>query len=73
MPINNSKSLAEKYAEMDLNSTKAYARKEGIAEGEDKLGKLVIQLLSLERYDDIKKVAVDKNFRNKLYNEFGID
>jgi hypothetical protein len=32
MPINNSKSLAEKYAEMDLNSTKAYARKEGIEE-----------------------------------------
>jgi hypothetical protein len=33
MPINNSKSLAEKYAEMDLNSIRAYARKEGIEEG----------------------------------------
>jgi hypothetical protein len=32
MPINNSKSLTEKYAEMDLNSVKVYARKEGIEE-----------------------------------------
>jgi hypothetical protein len=55
MPINNSKSLTEKYADADFNAVKSYERNEGRDECEDKLGKLIVQLALLERYDDVKK------------------
>ena len=43
---------------------------EGKAEGEAKLAGLMQKLLSLKRYDDAKKAAVDVVYRAKLYNEF---
>lgn len=47
-------------------------RKEGQKEGEDKLGRLVTQLVSLGRTSDIQKAAVDKAARTLLYKEFNI-
>lgn len=45
---------------------------EGIEQGEDRLGKLMNILLAHNRTDDMRKAAVDKEVRRRLYEEFHI-
>ena len=47
-------------------------RKEGREEGEDRLGKLMILLISAQRTEDAQRAAVDKEKRRTLYEEFNI-
>ena len=44
----------------------------GLAEGEDKINRLILSLIQDGRQDDIKKVAKDKEYRDRLYKEYGI-
>ncbi|MDY3239237.1 MAG: hypothetical protein SOW80_03840, partial [Anaerovoracaceae bacterium] len=52
-------------------------RKEGLAEGismgEEKLGRLYSLLIEQKRTDDLQKASADKEFRQKLYREFGLE
>lgn len=48
------------------------SHEEGREEGEDKLGRLVTQLMSLGRTDDVQRAAADKEVRGVLYKEFNI-
>ena len=51
-------------------------RKEGLAEGismgEEKLSRLYSLLIEQKRTDDLQKASADKEFRQKLYREFGL-
>ena len=75
--------------EFNRNTELAYARKEGREEGigigreegigigreegEEKLNQLYLLLIKQNRMDDLQKAAEDKEFRRKLYREFGLE
>lgn len=44
--------------------------KEGIEQGEDKLSKLIAKLMENNRPQDVIKATQDKQYRNKLYEEY---
>ena len=52
-------------------------REEGIGigreEGEEKLNRLYTLLIGQNRIEDLKKAAEDKEYRRKMYCEFGLD
>ena len=58
----------EKKHELDLRNTATAAR----AEGEQRCARLVAELLDASRIDDIKRMAGDRAYRERLYKEFGI-
>lgn len=45
----------------------------GLAMGEDKMNRLVLSLIQAGRQEDIEKVARDKEYRDYLYKEYGIE
>lgn len=45
----------------------------GYGSGQDKMATLLNKLFELDRIDDAKKVATDKNYRMLLLREFGIE
>ena len=47
-------------------------REEGKAEGLDSYDRLLRELISQNRIDDIKKASEDSDFRSMLFAEFGI-
>ena len=48
-------------------------KREGIEQGEDKLSKLIAKLMENKRSQDVLRVTQDKEYRNKLYQEYLID
>ena len=56
----------------DRNARDDYVRMEGLAEGEDRMNRLVLNLIQDGRHDDIEKAAKDKEYRNMLYREYGM-
>ena len=50
----------------------AKGKEKGKDEGENKLGALIDSLIDAGRNDEIKKAASDAEYRQKLYEEFGI-
>jgi len=50
----------------------AKGRVEGRAEGEARMSKLVNILVSLQRYEDLKRVSTDEEFRNECYVRYNI-
>ena len=50
----------------------AEGKAEGKAEGERNLAELIQKLLATGRTDDIERVTRDPEYREPLYNEFGI-
>ena len=61
------------YTEKGLEKGHAEGIKAGRVEGENKLLSLIDALYKVGREDDIAKLYADKNLREKLYKEFGID
>ena len=57
---------------MDYNSEMKHARDEGIAKGENRMGKLMAMLSTQNRLEDIKRASTNASFRKKLYKEYGI-
>ena len=46
---------------------------QGIEQGEDKLSRLITILMEGNRSQDVVRATQDKQYRNKLYEEFLID
>ena len=44
----------------------------GVAKGENKVASLMDKLFLLGRFEDAKRAAKDKDYRNSLYKEFKI-
>ena len=62
----------EKLMEPEIRKARTDALAEGAMKGENKLGQLVLKLISLGRNQDIEKVANDPTYREQLYTELGI-
>ena len=45
-------------------------KREGIEQGENKLSKLIATLMENGRSQDVIRVTQDKQYRNKLYQEY---
>lgn len=60
----------------DRNARDSYVRKEGIeqgrGEGEDRLNRLNLMLITDSRQDDLERAARDKKYREQLYREYGL-
>ena len=62
----------------DRNARESYVRKEGIQqglergrdEGEDRLNRLNLRLITDNRYEDLERAAQDKAYREQLYKEY---
>ena len=48
-------------------------RKEGREEGESRLSALIQKLIDEKRAADVLKVSKDKEYREQLYREYGIE
>ena len=63
--------------EYDENKTMAKIRrdgiKEGIKEGENKLSLLLQKLIAQGKNDDIHRALVDKEYREQMYEEYGLN
>lgn len=47
-------------------------RREGLREGEDRLNSLNCGLIADKRFEDLERATRDKEYRELLYNEYGI-
>ena len=51
-------------------------QKQGLAqgrnEGEDRMNRLILSLISEKRKEDIEKAAKDKKYRERLYQKYGM-
>ncbi len=62
---------AKKFWEEEImQKGEAKGRAEGRAEGERLLNTLIARLVSMNRFDDIKRCTEDAEYREKLYREF---
>ena len=46
--------------------------KDGISQGEEKLGRLIQLLIQNSRSDEISRVVTDRQYQETLYQEFGL-
>lgn len=64
----------------DRNAREDYVRsdgvrqgiKQGIKQGEERFGKLNLRLIADKRFEDVERVSKDKDYRERLYREYGI-
>lgn len=59
----------EKYAGTNHNSEPEQTGNEGL---ESRFAKLLRRMFDDQRHDEVKKVALEADFRDKLYEEYGI-
>ena len=45
---------------------------QGIIEGEELMSKLLMKLVQDNRTDELEKVAIDRDYRKQLYEEYNI-
>lgn len=58
--------------EFDADKYERCIREEGLEEGEERMASLMKKLLELNRMEDLKRIATDVDFRERLLQEFGI-
>lgn len=62
--------MGGKVLEYEAKTIKREGLEEGIEQGEDRLSRLITKLLENNRSQDIIKATQDKQYRNKLYEEY---
>lgn len=65
--------MGGKVLEYEAKTIKREGIKESIEQGEDKLSRLITKLMENNRSQDGIKATQDKQYRNKLYEEYFID
>ena len=65
--------MGGKILEYEAKTIKREGIKESIEQGEDKLSRLITKLMENNRSQDVIKATQDKQYRNKLYEEYFID
>ena len=63
--------LRREMAVSDEKSRMDTARKEGI-KGEDRVSRLNLLLIAETRYEDLEMASKDKEYRDKLFRDYGI-
>ena len=64
----------------DRNAREDYVRSEGISQGirqgikqgEERFSRLNLSLIADKRFDDVERASKDKDYREQLYQEYGI-
>lgn len=56
----------------DRNAREDYVRSEGVKQGEERFGKLNLSLIADKRFEDVERASKDKDYRERLYKEYGI-
>lgn len=60
----------------DRNAREDYVRsegvKQGVRQGEERFGKLNLRLIADKRFEDVERASKDKDYRERLYREYGI-
>lgn len=64
----------------DRNAREDYVRSEGVrqgvtqgvTQGEERFGKLNLRLIADKRFEDVERASKDKDYREQLYQEYGI-
>lgn len=51
---------------------RAEGESRGIAMGEDRLNNLNLHLINENRFEDLKRAAIDNGYRKKLFAEFNL-
>lgn len=64
--------LRREMAVSDEKSRMDTSRKEGIKEGEDRVSRLNLLLIAETRYEDLEMASKDKEYRDKLFRDYGI-
>ena len=64
--------LRREMAVSDEKSRMDTARKEGIKEGEDRVSRLNLLLIAETRYEVLEMASKDKEYRDKLFRDYGI-
>ena len=64
--------LRREMAVSDEKSRMDTARKERIKEGEDRVSRLNLLLIAETRYEDLEMASKDKEYRDKLFRDYGI-
>ncbi len=59
--------------EFDVNKYSRHLREEGREEGEERVNELYALLLDANRIEDMRRATKDKEYRKKLYEEFGLE
>ena len=65
--------MGGKVLEYEAKTIKREGIEQGIEQGEDKLSKLIAKLMENERSQDVIRVTQDREYRNKLYQEYLIN
>lgn len=68
--IKSSKQMGVTYMKMEERDR--LIREEGEKLGEERINELNLRLIAEKRYDDLEKAAKDHEYRQKLYEEYGI-
>lgn len=63
---------AREKAVRDYNTQMKSSLERGINQGEERISLLCEQLLKVGRIDDLTKVVSNKEYRKKMYAEFGL-
>lgn len=58
--------------EYDEERQRKFDREEGIEIGEERLTELALRLMKDNRESDVLEIVKDKEYRKKLYKEYGI-
>ena len=62
----------EKHLEMERREAEERGEKRGEARGEERLGRLLTELFQSGKLEEVQRASADKEFRDKLYKEYGI-
>lgn len=62
--------MGGKILEYEAKTIKREGLERGLEQGEDRLSRLISRLIENDRTKDVVRAAQDKEFRNRLYNEF---
>lgn len=65
--------MGGKVLDYEAKTIKKEGLKEGIEQGEDRLSRLITKLMESNRSQDVVRATQDKQYRNKLYEEYFID
>lgn len=66
-------SIYEYDEERHMKTVRQEGREEGKEEGENKAVKLFQKLMDDKKDEDLKRVLSDREYRKKLYREYGIE
>jgi hypothetical protein len=64
--------VAQRLVNNGVRQGRAEGRAEGIGQGENKLARLINELIADNRQEDVVRVTTDEKIRKEMYEKYGI-